>query len=472
MAVNGRISYEFNGFRFDPLALRLLYQGSVVDVPPKSLEILGYLIRHRDRAVPREELITQLWGESIVEEASLTVAVSRLRKALLACDGDNPYVQTLPRLGYRFVADADETSAGSQERAEAAERSDPAAIPHRSSNGARVAIGLTALAILIVVVGIWSWLSAGSTGRDEAAQQAYLKGEQLIGARLVSESIPYFREAVARDPDFALGYAKLAAAYAMLGSPDESDRYAARALELDPELAEAHAVDGFIKMLRDWNWSGAEQALRHSLFIDPNSAMAHHWLGTYLSIRGRLVEARAEMLRAIEIAPQTPIYHADLCQVYYFTRDLEKAVEACERALELDPSSYFALGYLSAIGTMKGDEAKVVEYNLAILDLLSTDATSSRSVLREQGHRAYVQAELQRRLALAQQKGVNESPFALAHLYLNLGDHENAIVSLQEEVARPRGIRSFNLVYLGVDPRYDPLRADPRFDAILRHMDL
>lgn len=474
MAGNGRVSYQFNGFSFDTVPLRLLFGGEPIDVPPKSLEVLGYLIEHRDRAVPREELLDRLWGESIVEEASLTVAVSRLRKALLALDKENTYVQTLPRLGYRFVAEANEVHFAAPEAVEVTETTLPTETATRQSTFAKVGIGLAAAAIIIAVVGIWTSRSGdlGSSGGDIAAQHAFRKGEQLMGARLVSESIPYFQETVARDPDFALGYAKLAAAYAMLGSPDESDRYSKRALELDPGLAEAHAVDGFIKMLRDWDWSGAEQSLRHSLSIDPSSAMAHHWLGTYLSIRGRLIEARAEMLRAIEIAPETPIYHADLCQVYYFTRDFEKAVDSCNRALELDPSSFLALGYLSAISSVTGNEKKVVEYDLAILDLLSTDATSSRSILREQGHRAYVRAELERRLALAKKTGVTDSPFVLAHLYLGLGDAEKAIMYLQDEFARPRGIRSFNLVYLGVDPRYDPLRTDPRFAAILQQMGL
>ncbi len=100
--------YEFGEFRFDAQKLRLEHNGEAVSLPPKSLETLKLLLEQRGKMVSRENLMDELWAESYVEEANLTVTVSRLRKAFSAYNKDETFIQTVPRRGYRFVADAQE----------------------------------------------------------------------------------------------------------------------------------------------------------------------------------------------------------------------------------------------------------------------------------------------------------------------------------------------------------------------------
>ncbi len=326
----------------------------------------------------------------------------------------------------------------------------------------------------------WNWSETGETWSQNAqANQAFLNGDVSLKKRLPCDSIPYFQEAVTHDPNFARAYANLAAAQAMCPAIEGVEENIARALALNPNSAEARATDGFIRMFRHWDWEGAEISLRRAVALNPNSATAHHWLGVYLSIRGRLSEAKGEMRRAIDIDPTSPLYHADLGEVYYFLRDFDFAADYCQKALALDSDFHFANLYLRDIHLVLGQEKEAMEYEIKAvsygkpLDFV----TKMRETLERDGFRGYWQYQLDQKLN--EWNGNNVSPerrdayrYQIARLYAALGDKENALRWFDEAVSVHEGIRPFKLAYLGVDLRYDALRDDPRFAEILRKINL
>lgn len=470
--------YEFSDFWFDPEGFRLEYRGNEVHLPPKSLRILSILLENRDRVVGRDELIDELWEESFVEEANLTVTVSRLRKALAEHEPDETFIQTSPRIGYRFVGSV----------------SMPAVTPVGPHAASAAAPGLTAtarkglliLSVLLIPVLValvaFAWRSSGpeepQPTRNVPAEEAFRRGNEEFEKRAVCESLPYLKEATERDPTLAQAFARLAAAQAMCPADDGGVANLERAMALDPNLAEAHAVDGFIKMMNDWDWNGAETALRHAIEIDPRSAMAHHWLGVLHSIRGRLGEARGQMQRAIDIEPRSALFHADLCQIYYFARMYEFGESECKTALEIDPNFYFAQQYLRDIYLRNGNEKAAAEIEMTRLGSSTEEGQviqKLRSTIEREGFDMYWQVLLERRLKgveTTNPHGRSGQAFATAWLYANLGDKENTLKWLTQAAKPDDGVRAFRLVYVGVDPVYDHIRDDPRYHELLTHIGL
>lgn len=484
--------YEFGKFRFDVSRLRLEFDGAPVQLPQKSLEVLKVLLELRGETVTRENLIEKVWTDTIVEDANLSVAVSTLRKTLAVHDGDGEtFIRTVPRQGYRFVADA----------AEIAQAADTIVVERHTVE--RITIEQTArqrfsrtwsaaAAILIfagATLGLGFWLTRGqhvaAIGDFDRAKIAFAKGGELLEQRKVCQSIPRFREAVAENPNFAPAHANLAASLAMCGDPDgESERLSARALELDPNSADAHAVDGFIKMFRHWDWTGAEAALRRAVALNPTSVKAHHWLAVNLSIRGRLQEAtHGEMARAIELDPNSALLHADLCQILYFAQNYSSALNSCRKARELDENLFLTPKYQRDIHLVTGDEQAAIGQELEWMShtpQLAEDYQWTKDNLEREGFKTTARKaieRLSRDFQTEAAKGDDLRRFKEIALdyYVTLGDKENTLVCL-ETIINCDGdngcVRSFWLPYIAVDPRYNFLRGDARFQTLIRKMNL
>lgn len=483
--------YKFGEFSFDIQNLYLEHAGEAVRLPPKSLKALLILLEKRGETVTRESLIEDIWAESFVEDANLTVAVSTLRKTLSTYERDEKFIETVPCRGYRFVGDAEEKiETGNHPIVVERHAVEQLTIEQTAASGKKfptARVFLFALFGLIVAVGAFAvWqrgekASANNLSDNPAASEAFLKGDNLLQKRQVCESIPYFRDSVSKDENFARGHSSLAAALVMCEFTNETDEVIARALALDPHLAEAHATDGFIKMFRHWDWEGAEVALRRAVTLDPNSAKAHHWLGVCLSIRGRFREAEGEMMRAIEIEPNLPLYHADLGQVYYFEGRFAPAILDCRKALELDPHFFFTLQYLREIYLTMGDERQAWEYNVKYLQSIKSttpeDLESSEEMFKREGYVGHLRDSNLALLDKYQKGEVNSQNRAMYSLYLaenyaRIGDWENTLDRLEEAVGSEKGTYPFAMAYIGVEPRYAYLRGEARFQALLQKMNL
>ncbi len=640
--------YEFGPFRLDAQKHRLLRNGDLVPVPSKALEALIVFVQHPNQMLEREALMQAVWADTFVEDANLTVAVSQLRKSLGQNGVAGEYIETVPRVGYRFVAEVREvhdqptpliiekrtlshtvieeelvpdtphteeqsqsilvrpvgqrlsflpfslsraasvsllagaallavalsavsyfgTSKPAPSSPAVAIRSlrSIAVLPPKSLSGeadaslslgmadalitrlgsvgrlpvrptsavvrfldgnqdpvtAGRALGVDAvldgtlqrdaggmrltLRLINVANGMQLWFGhfdGASTElfklQDDISQQVgealftglsmddralltkrlttnaeayslYLKGNYFWNKRNLeaSKSLDYFRRAIELDPNFAQAYAALAAVNSTMGNPSpEAEALIEKALKLDNTLADAHATYSFIRMFQHWDWPAAEKELDLAIELDPNSVKAHHWKGVYLSLRGRLDEAKVEMHRALDLDPLSLIVMADLSQLHYFAHEYDQAIDYCNRALVLDSHFSVAHEYLFDIYRMKGMDQEAlnawIKRRHADHDVQAIERV--RRSFDRSGLRGIVIDELDMRM-----KSRESGPAIITgRNQVIVGNNEDGIRWLQRAFEEPK--THWN-PYLNVDPVYDGVRNDPRFKELLHRMNL
>ena len=324
---------------------------------------------------------------------------------------------------------------------------------------------------------------AGSIDRvNPEAYEAYLRGRYFWNQRTESgllKSIEQFQHAIDLDPNSALPYAGLADAYLVFdawtveaASHAEIDAKAsaavAKALQLDPAMAEAHTVLAGLKHGR-WDWSGAEAEYRRAIELNPNYAHAHQWYSQLLCELGRFDEGLAEAQRAHSLDPLNLILAADIGNRLYWARRYSDAIAPLQKTLELDSNFAVAHRFLGQVYEQNGTfEAALSELKRAAelssnnpIDLGALGHTYAMSEQRKQA--SEILQQLQR---LSAKRHVSGYHFAL--IYAGLGDKENALHWLEEAYRE----HSTWILHLKVDPRLDPLRSDPRFQDLLRRVGL
>ena len=322
-------------------------------------------------------------------------------------------------------------------------------------------------------------LAARPTENTEA-HQLYLRGRYFWNKRTGADfkkAIGYFNQAIEKDPNYALAYAGLADAYVLLSayaeaSPKDSlpqaKAAAAKALELDSTLGEAHASLAQALLAYDLNFAEATREFRRAIELNPNYATAHHWYGeSVLGPLGKFEEAIAEARRALELDPLSVIINADFGSALTNARRYDQAIEQLRKTVEMDPGFYYAHWTLGNALELKGfNEEAIAEYKKAIA---LNDDPLPRALL---GH---LYAKLGRKdEALAILKQLRElrasskeryvSPYNLALIHIGLGQKNEAIQLLEETYEERDG---YNIVFIKVEVLLDPLRGDPRFEALV-----
>jgi len=313
---------------------------------------------------------------------------------------------------------------------------------------------------------------------DPEAHEAYLRGRFHLEKRTkegLEKAVGYFKQAIALDPGYALAYTGLADSYLVMPwfayvQPREAyplARAAAlKALKIDDTLAEAHASLGYSQHL-DWNWAEAAREFQRALNLNPGYAVAHHWYSGYLADIGRFDEAIAEGLRAQELDPYSLIIVRDLGSAFYFARRYEEAVKQYRKALELDPDFAPSRAFLGMAYSLLGDHQRAIAEGLAAVRL-SGDAPGRLAALG----RIYAAAGRKKEAenVLGQLAQLSEtayvSSFDVALIYVLLGDKERALGLLGTAFEA----RDPEMVRLKRDPFLDALRADPRFQDLMRRM--
>ncbi len=318
--------------------------------------------------------------------------------------------------------------------------------------------------------------------RDPAAYEAYLRGRFLWNRwtpESLRASIVHYDEAIARDPRFAQAYAGLADSWAVLGNvkavaPAEAypraKAAALKALELDEELAEAHASLAYVRRFFDWDWPAAATAFERALQLDPNYATAHRWYGQHLSGMGRHEEALRHVRRALALEPLSLIIHTAVGDVLFYARRYHDSIPYYRRAIELDPSFLAGRSDLARALEFVGrlDEA-TAEYQAALQLAEGAKADPSvglANVHALNGRREQAREILDTLRARRQQSYV--SAWGLASVYAVLGEGDAALDWLERAYSE----HDSTLVLLKVHPRFDALRGVPRFQALLRQMHL
>jgi TolB-like protein/Flp pilus assembly protein TadD len=329
-------------------------------------------------------------------------------------------------------------------------------------------------------------LSPGEKERIERKQtenteayQLYLKGRFHWNKRTLANhrtAIEYFTQAIREDPHYALAYAGLASTYVLLPeytvpakeALPKAEAAAQKALELDPTLAEPHAVMGSIKIY-EWDWASAETEFKKAIELDPNSPTAHQWYGVYFSVLGRNDDAMAETKRAQELDPLSLIINLRVGKVFLDMRQFDRAIDQFKKTRDLDPNFPWAYLYLGNSYERQGEfDRAITAYNRAI-----TLAGGDLEVLADLGH-AYAKTgrksdalEVLAKLLRYSKQG-NSVSCEIALVYNGLGDKKNTFQWLERALQE----RNNGCASLKVDPAWNNLRSDPRFIALLKKMGL
>ncbi len=313
------------------------------------------------------------------------------------------------------------------------------------------------------------------------AYQVYLRGRYEWNKRTresLEKSIQYFREAINKDPGYALAYAGLADSYNVIGDynrtpPRENfplaEAAAKKAVDLDDTLAEAHTALAVVKAGYDRDWAGAEREFKRALELNPGYASAHYFYGLlYLSPQGRHEEGIAELKKALELDPFSPIINTNLGRVLYWAHQYDRAAEQEKKTLDADPDFGPAHARLAEIYEAKGmyqEALRVVEKSGPAL-VTSQDLAEMRQAYAKLGPRGYWEKRLESLKRRAKQEYVD--PVFLAHYYAYLGDKAHALEALETAY----NDRTMWVNFVKVDPPYDTLRSDPRFQDLVRRLGL
>ena len=315
-----------------------------------------------------------------------------------------------------------------------------------------------------------------------AAHNLYLQGRYHLNQRTehgLRKALEFFTHAIEEDPQLAEAYAGIADAYLLLAnygaaSPAEvwtkAAANASQAVLVDDESSEAHTSLGHVKSAQDWDWTGAEREFRRAISLNPRNAIAHHWYSiSCLAPLGRLEEALEENLLARALDPVSSIIARDTAMIYYYKRDFEQALEQCDHAIEQNPHFSPAYWTLGLVQEQRGDfDEAIAAFQRAIE--LSPPSPRILGALGSTLAKAHKKEEALGILGelneLAKRRYI--SPFELALINFALKRLDEGF----DLLAKAYEDRSFELISIKIDPRFDSVRQDPRFTSLFRQLGL
>jgi tetratricopeptide (TPR) repeat protein len=311
----------------------------------------------------------------------------------------------------------------------------------------------------------------------------YLRGRYAWNQRNpegFGKAIEYFNQAIEKDSNFALAYSGLADCHTLLtlygGGPSnlpEAEAAAEKALQLDSTVAEAHTSLAAVKVLRNWDWQGAEQEFHRAIELNPNSAQAHHWYGNLLlGPEGRHEEAIAELERAQELDPLSLIIKADTGFAYFLAGRSDLALQAYQKVVAANPNFLPVHFYLAKYYLQSG------QHDLWLKESAEDDrlagavdrAQSLEQSYAQGGFRAAMEAmaKSSRAVSVANDKRFQMDSCGSAEANATLGRNGPALSALEDcyRWSEP------DLLYLKVDPAWANLRAESRFQNLLGRLHL
>ncbi len=317
---------------------------------------------------------------------------------------------------------------------------------------------------------------------DLEAFQLFITGSRHLDRRNVRDmfaALQFFERAIARDSSYALAYARKAEALALLGAYDygglpPADAFPAarvaaqRALELDPNVAEAHAALGSIRFNYDRDWAGAETAFLRAIELNHGFSMAYHWYALLLHVQKRRQDAFRNIMRARELDPVSSVTATGLARHYYFARNYPAAIQEYRRALQADSTfvtAYVGLGITYAVSQQYEQAHQQFQTAARLLGLTPPLLHALQAYAYGLGGQPAA-AERHRRSLLSVLKRVYVPPEIVAMAHIGAQDHTAAINALDEAATRRAG----GVNYLQIDPWVDPIRADPRFATLVNRV--
>jgi DNA-binding winged helix-turn-helix (wHTH) protein/TolB-like protein/tetratricopeptide (TPR) repeat protein len=313
------------------------------------------------------------------------------------------------------------------------------------------------------------------------AHDLYLQARYLWSTRngdALERSVVLLQQAIAKDPSYARAYAGLADSYVVMATNNQQMPVATavplvrdaavKALQLDPTLAEPHATLGLLKSKFDWDFAGAQEEFQRSIALNPGYATAHHWAGQNLTAMGQFEAANAELRKAQELDPLSPMIFEGLFENYYYWHRFDEAIQTMRALQARDPVEFesapfswaFAMPYLA-----KGmyPEAEAIYRQLA--DRYRIDVYSLRLAQAQalEGHPTEARALLER---VERNPDYTADPVSLARVHLALGETDAAIAWLQRAYQE----RDPDVTIMKYDPNLAALAADPRFQQLVQNV--
>ncbi len=440
---------RFGPFEVDLENRELRKHGIRIKLQRKPFQILEFLLQRPGQLVMRNDLAQLLWpGMHVSFDRSLNTAVNAVRRALGDTSRNARFIETRTGLGYRFMAPVEEAGG---------------AVAHAEAG-------------IQLVRSI-----AASAGVGTDVPQDCLKGRYFchkLTEEDLHKGVAHFNAALAQNPNCAFAFAGLADAYCLsallnMAPPGEihprAKEMALSALRARQDLGDAHASLASVKRLFEWDWAGAEAEYLTALVLSSNAAMIHQAYGAHLAATGKADEALRELRRSEEIDPLSPMVNVGVAWGLYVARDFQGASEQSWKVLAMEPkfgAAQYTLGL--AYAQMGLTEDAIVELRNARTCAGDQPAVLAalahvHAVAGESGEAAGILGELEN---LSQRRYV--SPYWLGLVYAGLGDRARALALL----GRAYEERDVWLTWLGVEPRFDGLRTEPRFQELLRDIGL
>ena len=313
------------------------------------------------------------------------------------------------------------------------------------------------------------------------AYQDYLKGRHHMN-RLTEDgqrkAIAYFERALERDPHYALAYTGLADSYGLLGfigvarAADvmpKAKEAARRAIAIDDELAEAHASLAGVFKNYEWDWAGAEREYRKALELNPRFANGHRMYASYLAVLGRTEESVRASKRALELDPLSLPIRMEAAHNLYMGRQYERALEEALRALDLEPrfaSTQSILGWIYHQLDRHNEAIAAVQSAMELSEAHPATTAGLIHILARAGRTEKARRHLAELEDSSRRRHV--SPYWMALAYAGAGNTAAVLNELEKAYEQHDVI----LVWLGAEPRFDPLRQEPRFIELVQRIGL
>lgn len=281
------------------------------------------------------------------------------------------------------------------------------------------------------------------------------------------EMIGLFVRTIELEPAWSIAYSGYAEAMVasdqILVDWEKSRKTAEKAIELDVSSAQAHTVLGEFYQWREWNWERSEDELKRAIELDPDYAASYHKYSQFLRVQRRFAEAEAQLNKAVEIEPFSPIFYSSFCELYIFDRKIEKALEACGIANQLEPGYWRIPKLLYAIYVERKMYAELGELVLGKLSPAERASNPLTKALAENDLRSFWQSLIDER-----SKKDNVRLVQRALLYLRLGEKGKALDDLELALKQ----RDNTLPTVNGDTAFDPIRNEKRFTELMRKIGL
>ena len=450
----------------------------------KPFQVLELLLLRPGALVTRTELAQHLWpGLHVSFGPGLNTAINALRLALGDSSSASRFIETRPGLGYRFLASVEEVPRFEYDPVSDSTTDSIAVLPFDNATGdpAMTALANRIAEDLIARLSLPSGWNAGGPVKERytskvEAYQDYRKGKYLQDKMTeadLGKSIVHFESAIAQDPSYALAHAGLARTYTLFaflgmlssaGARSRAEELARIALRIDEELAEAHAALAGIRQVFDHDYPAAERDYQRALQLNPGSGDVHRAYAAFLSAMGRPDEALTEIRKAQQLDPLSLALNVEAARAHYMARKFQECILQAWQTLLLEAE------FASAQHMLGLAYEQVEMYEDAITELQNAQACSGDdpAVIAALGH-AYARAGkpdqagdmLCKLDGIARERYV--SPYWRSILHAGLGAKDLALDALEKAFED----RDVWLVWLKVEPRFDPLRADLRFGRLL-----